>query len=274
MTRLRVSVGGTLATKGVWSNTLEFMLTGTVSGQAQLQTIAGAIRSTIAASAGFVNGICNDTRLTTVKCLYYPTNVPPAGLVAEAGGTPVPGNAAPFHAPQVCVVASLRSNVAGRSGRGRTYVPYRGQQIGTDGSISSAGQTAIAAYVNGIVSAVGTSLAAQSLNAAWVIWSPKLGNSVPVASVLVGNQCDTIRHRNENRDEVYSAFSVPALQLQTEDDEQEAAINAIANGSFWQGIDFRTAGEVIPIIIGAVRAVPPGFTSDAEGGSEDQDVDD
>jgi hypothetical protein len=273
MTRLRVSVGGVIGTVGAWSNTLEFMLTGTIPNQTVLTTVATSIRTSLLASAAFKAGFCTDTDMRTVKLLYYPTNVPPATLVAEVGGSPQGGTQTAIHAPQVCVVASLRSNVAGRSGRGRTYVPYRSTGVLANGTVTSAGQNAVAGYVTAIVTAVGTALASQSVNAAWVIWSPKLGNSVPVASVLVGSQCDTIRHRNQNRDEVYAAFTVPALQMQTEDDEQLAVINAIANGSFWDPIDFRTAGEVIPIIIGAAKTVPPGFAEETEGGDEDQ-VDD
>lgn len=229
MTRLRLTVGGLIGPTQSWSNTLEFSLSAPVSSQLLLQTLVGNIRTTLSGDANFKAGLCGDSSLVSVKALQYNTNAPPATLVAEATGTAVNGTTTSLHAPQVCVVASLRTSAAGRSGRGRTFVPYRGAAISSLGVVSSAGQAIIAAYVNAISTAVFSALAMQSIASAWIVYSPKTGNMLPLSAINVGTQCDTIRHRNNNRDEAYTAF-VPAHAVITVDnDEDEEALGAVQN---------------------------------------------
>jgi hypothetical protein len=56
-------------------------------------------------------------------------------------------------------------------------------------------------------------LATQSIAATWVVWSPKLAVGTQITSVYVGNQCDTLRGRNPNQDEVYATYSVAPVVL-------------------------------------------------------------
>jgi hypothetical protein len=253
MPRLRVQVGGLLAATGTWSNTLEFFLSGAISSQATLQSIANATFTALTADASFKAGFCADTTFKSVKMLYYPTNTPPAALVAESAGSPVYGSAAAIHAPQVCAVASLRTGTAGRSYRGRTYVPYRGASISSAGVLTSTAQGIVNTYVQRIVTQVATALGSASISAAWVVWSEKLGTGSAVASVLVGTQCDTQRHRNDNRDESYASYAPPSVVVSSTDQAEVDRLNAILN-EVVPGISAPPAGftDVLGIIAGAV----------------------
>jgi hypothetical protein len=229
MTRLRFTVGGQIGAAQVWSNTLDFSLSGSFSSLAAMQTFVNNVRVTLLGDANFKAGLCADSTMVTLKALLYPSNTGPATLVAEASGTPVPGSATSVHAPQVCIVASLRTSSAGRSFRGRTYVPLRSGVISSLGVVSSAGQSAVAAYVNSISTAVFAAAAMQSIASAWVVYSPKLGTMTALASIQVGTQCDTIRHRNNNRGEAYTSFSPLHAVITPDSPEQEESLNAVKN---------------------------------------------
>lgn len=252
--RLRVSVMGTLGTASDWSNTLEFALGSGIPDQTTLQTILAAARATLAASANFKGAICSDTALTVVKGLYYPTGSGTATLVGEAGGAAVAGAASPVHAPQVCVVASLRTGGAGASMRGRLFVPARFASISALGVVGAAGITAVAAYAQAIASAVISACAASGIAASWCVYSTKLGALVPVTNILVGSQCDTIRHRNRNRNETYTATPVSTTEIQAASQEQADAINALKNAQ----VEITDASDHLPgFVNAALDALPP-----------------
>lgn len=219
--RLEVSVGGSLGTASDWSCTMNFMLGAAVPSPAVLQTISNAISTALKADAVFLASFCTDTTIATVKCLYYPTNVPPVGFVASTATAAVAGTAPPVHAPQVCVVASLRTGSAGRSYRGRVYVPYRGSHIAPSGAVDGSGVVAAGSFANRLQYQVRTALLAQSISASWNVWSKKLAAGIPITQILVGNQCDTIRHRNRNELESYTPYAITSVSAPDDDDSSE-----------------------------------------------------
>lgn len=221
MARLRVSIGGTLSTAGSWSNTYEFLISSAITSQATLQTIVNAIRTALAASTDYKAGMCTDTIATEIKALAYPANTGPSNFVASSGGSNVSGSTTSANPPQIAVVASLRTGGAGRSFRGRLFTPYRSANVLPSGVVQGAGQAAVAAAVIAARTAIVTACASSGVTAVWVVWSPKLGSGTPVSAVLVGNQCDTIRHRNDNRDEVYTSYTPPTSTLVTPSSEDE-----------------------------------------------------
>lgn len=230
MPRLRVQVNGSIGTLGPWSNTFEFILSASVASQATLQTISDAVRTALGASLPFKQGFCADTSFSNVKLLHYPVTTGKADLVAQSAASGVQGAQTQVHAPQVCVVASLRTGNAGRSQRGRVYVPYRAGQVSALGVVSSTAQSQVAGYANAVPVAVVAACASASIGASWVVWSPSKGTAAPVTAVLVGTQCDTIRHRNDNRAEVYTSFSVLAAPVAPENATAEEYLNAVKNG--------------------------------------------
>jgi hypothetical protein len=256
MPRLRVQVGGPLGSASDWSNTYEFALSANVPDLPTLQTIANAFQANCGTQAGVKAGICNDTSITSPKLLFYPDGAARATLVAVGSGAAVTGTVSAVHAPQVCVVASLRSNAAGRSNRGRLFVPYRGSNISALGVVNNVAQPLINGHVQGVVAALQAALVSSSLVGAWVIYSEKNKAYINVVNVLVGNQCDTIRHRNRNRAEAYAAYPVTPtpIQSQSQDDFDAKA--------FLQG----TRVEILPIdkasqpgwVSGLIDLLPPG----------------
>lgn len=231
MPRLRVQLGGKIGPIASWSNTAEFILSAQVASQTALQAIVDATKTTLSTSAGLKGGLCTDTTVTSIKMLHYPNTTGLANLVAESAGSPIGGIQAPVHAPQVAVVASLRTGNAGRSQRGRMYVPYRASGVSPLGVVNSATQALIAAYANAIGTAVVAACATQAVAASWVVWSPTKATSAPVSAVLVGSQCDTIRHRNDAGDEIYASFPVLAAQVEAGDAQSEEYLDAIKNGT-------------------------------------------
>jgi len=244
MPRCRVVLQGPLATVSSFANNYEFALSGPVTSQTQLQAVATAIGNAITTSTPFKAGMCTDTSVTVVKLLYY-SGTGPATLVATAIAGAV-GSPSPIHAPQVCVAASLRTGVSGRSYRGRLYVPYRGSGISAAGVVTTATQTLIANSVSAAVSAVGAAFTAQGLSAAWVVYSPKTGNMTPITTIMVGAQCDTIRHRNRNRSETYTSQAAPAVTLTLAPGADESLVESLFNAAvsfipgLWDGAGHTT----------------------------------
>lgn len=244
MPRLRVQVGGALAGNSDWSNTFEFLLSGSIATQAALQSIMNGIYTTLAASATFKAGYGSDSTMVNLKGLYYPANTGASSFVAQSVGVAVVGSGAPTQAPQVCVVASLRTNLAGRSYRGRIYVPYRSGNVASTGVVNATGQTAVANYTQAVVSAVASALTAQSLTASWVVWSPTKGTGTPITAILVGSQCDTIRHRNRNRSEAYSSYTPPSTTMVVSSQAEADRINALQNAFVNATIDPSVANKL------------------------------
>lgn len=248
--RLRYQIGGSIGSFGPWSNTYEFILGSAVSSQAVLQAITNSVGTTLAGSGAYKAALCTDTSLGYGKALYYPVNTGAATLVAQTPFTATAGTATAVHAPQVCTVASFRTGTAGRSYRGRAYIPYRSTNINALGVVASAGQTIINAHVSALVAAMGTALAAQSISGSWVVWSPKLGTGTAVNALLVGNQCDTQRHRNDNREEIYSSFAVTPLTVEVDPadpdaDEKLKILNGVANAPIFGGRGQETLQGII-----------------------------
>lgn len=92
------------------------------------------------------------------------------------------------------VVVTMRTNLAGRSFRGRSYVPgFNEAQNGADGTIAPAASAAAAAWISGIRTA------ATARGHTLAVASPKLGLSTPVTSQLVrDNVWDVQRRRGYN----------------------------------------------------------------------------
>jgi hypothetical protein len=101
--------------------------------------------------------------------------------------------------------------------------------VSTLGVVSSIGQTNVANHVTAAVSAAAAGFLTQSIAVAWTVYSPTTGNNTPITSILVGNQCDTIRHRNRNHGELYTSFAAPATTVHVPADTDESILEGIRN---------------------------------------------
>lgn len=92
------------------------------------------------------------------------------------------------------VVVTMRTNLAGRSFRGRSYVPgFNEAQNGADGTIAPAASAAATAWIAGIRTA------ATARGHTLAVGSVKLGISTPITSQLVrDNVWDVQRRRGYN----------------------------------------------------------------------------
>lgn len=220
--RVEAVITGRMAGEVNWACTASFQLNQAPAGIGALQAAATAAFSALSTSTQFRAGFCADTTVTELKLIYYPLDAPPASFTAIGTGTAFAGTATTAYTPQVAVVASLRSNFAGRSNRGRMYVPYRASNISTAGVVNATGQALVAQFANLFQSQVVAALAAQNMGSVWSVYSRKLNGSVAITSVLVGNQVDTLRDRNPNRAEGYTAFAVTPIAVAPDDPDLPA----------------------------------------------------
>lgn len=260
MPRLRVTFGGALAVNSDWQNTVEFILGSPIQNLATLQDIVQSCFANFGGTTSFTNALSPDSNLRTVKGIYYANNVPPASLVAESAGAPIVGAAAAQHAPQVCIVASLRTNQAGRSYRGRLYVPYRALRIESTGLVEPQGQQVAANFANGMKNTVLSACAAVGITASWVVWSPTLKVGTPITSILVGNQCDTQRRRNKNRDETYTSYPVTPADIQAQSQADQDRLESLSEQKI--PLDFNLevpdwAEDLANFAISVIPFVPP-----------------
>jgi len=116
---------------------------------------------------------------------------------------------------QCAVVCSLLTARAGRTGKGRIYLPLLGLTLQGDGTVPSAGQTAIANGMKALIDTLNTALVA-------VATSPKIGvqshtassqdagayTGAAVTNVAIGNIVDTQRRRRGSLTEVYISAAI------------------------------------------------------------------
>lgn len=112
----------------------------------------------------------------------YTTAMPIAGQLAQEET-----------AHQVAAVATIRTQYAGRSYRGRHYIPALGETSWTAGLLDTTVRNAIQTYYDDIVAAVGASGANSDIR--WVVWSHKLLTSTDVKDVIVRSVPGVVRRR-------------------------------------------------------------------------------
>lgn len=106
--------------------------------------------------------------------------------------------------PETCIVVSLRTDLANRSGRGRFYLPQPAEITNTaEGRISSG-------TVDGIVSALTNAWQAVSGLATPVVYSRTMGSHNDVVRFNVGDLYDTQRRRQNDLTESRSGADMPS----------------------------------------------------------------
>lgn len=200
---VRFVIGGTIATVQTWSTGIwvRTTLAGGSWGLSNQQAVTDAWRSMVESWWGALKGFCAaDVEFTQVRSYFYPAGTTEAVSVCESlVSSPVAGTGSTPLPTQTAAVASMRTGVAGRSARGRSYFPVNGQGLGADHQLSGANCGSIAgAYqdlLNGINAYDGT---AHSLTAnICSVASFTKGITRDITQVIVDSKLDTQRRRED-----------------------------------------------------------------------------
>lgn len=131
-------------------------------------------------------------RWDEIRGLTVNTSPPMADLYNT--GFPLTGQAATELVPyQVAIVVSTKTAYAGRSYRGRNYIPGMTEASFTAGLVTSATGNSIQTYYDDLVAALGASGA--NVDYMWVVWSEKLQSYNGITDTIVRDVPGVIRRR-------------------------------------------------------------------------------
>lgn len=133
------------------------------------------------------------------------------GVFEGLRGAALAGTGAAAHPPQCAVVASLRTQVPGPSGRGRMYWPATGAALnGTSLRLDATALTNALAGFKSYLQAIETAIeTALGIPASLDVWSRKNGTSAAVDRIQLGDVIDTQRRRRDTLPETYSETVYP-----------------------------------------------------------------
>lgn len=200
--------GGALPGGEVWTCTLRTVpSTPPTFGGLDLVAAAEEVRALwqgcLAATAGFSVG----STLARVQSYVYDE----AGILAEQAvstGATYTGTVAVKMPNQCAVVVSLGTGQAGKSRRGRIFVPLLGLGM-VDGRMASTSPGLIADAFQGMLeSLAGAGYATPPSEGRVVVASATLGITTPVTNIRVGNVIDTQQRR---RDAIVEAYTLRAI---------------------------------------------------------------
>lgn len=212
MSYVRVSILGASPGGEVWSINPVFDPTGEFPGWNQANADA-AIVAINALTIPLTLLQCLSTALTVTGSrleVRDDGNDSLIGISEGARTTAQSGTGTPRLPAQGALVASLRTNTPGASGRGRLYWPAVGASIDTNLRLSSPTTAAFAAdmktYLNNIAGALAASFTSIGFNLA--VRSRATQTTPHVARIQVGNVFDTQRRRRDNIPEAYSTVTM------------------------------------------------------------------
>lgn len=134
----------------------------------------------------------NTWRWDEVRGLTVNTSPPRADLYNT--GYPIVGTGAGEELPhQVALVVSTKTSYAGRSYRGRNYIPATSESDATAGLYSNTLVDAVQQYYDDLVAALGNS--GSNADYMWVVWSERLQASNGITDTIVRNIPGVVRRR-------------------------------------------------------------------------------
>lgn len=193
---VRAVLSGTLPGNEVFAHSFWFNGTGIVGGDVAEDTLAGIIVSAANSNLGstaFKALYTTATAWTTARIYFYGTG----GVLRRTVESPISivGSAATASMPnQLAVVASLRTALAGRANRGRSYLPgtfTNSLASGNAAQLSSASTNTIRDAVTSFLNAV----KAGAGGAPPVIMSGSQSAMIPVTRVQIDSRMDVQRSR-------------------------------------------------------------------------------
>jgi hypothetical protein len=148
------------------------------------------------------------TEYLGLKAYYYGVAGDVASLSADAvASSPIPGSGSTILPTQCCLVCTTRTGHAGRSYRGRSYMPLTASALPANNEVLLTTATNVAnAYQALIGSCNGYTNPTESLDSmTFVVASAKLSSLLPVTSIDVDSRVDIQRRR---ADKIAPAFTV------------------------------------------------------------------
>lgn len=209
---LRVSIKGVLPGGEEWSINPVYSIGGdfgTPVSSTQASTIAIAIAA-VAVPTGLLALMSSSTSVIgcRVEAREFDGTLESQGEASK--GVPTNGSSAQANPFQTSAVVSLRTALAGASGRGRLYWPATGAVIDSPtlrpptATITSA-LSGAKTYLSGIQAAIDVTLDGVAL----AVWSRKLLDATVVSSIQMGDVLDVQRRRRDQLVETYQSLTYP-----------------------------------------------------------------
>jgi hypothetical protein len=140
-----------------------------------------------------MTGMCallaGDSAYTGLRAYAYPGGGPKAQFIAEAVATAAPGSGTHFLPLQVSCVVTLQTGAAGRSRRGRMYLPADGAGMGANHQFATGDVDQASIAVAGWIHAL------SLLGGDPVVLSTLTGTAMPITSVKADTKADIQRRR-------------------------------------------------------------------------------
>lgn len=210
ISRMHVTIGGTLGTNEVWSVNPVFQLAaGGVPADMDYSSVLAKAQAIadVTIPASLLSLLSTDGKRTFAKVQAWDVLGNLAYSVQASSATTATGTGGPSKSLQDALVLSLRSNEPGPSGRGRLYWPALGCALGS-GTFKVV-QPSPATILSGTVTylkAVGLAASGTALPGSTydlVIRSKARDASFFVQRIMVGDVMDTQRRRRDAQTETY-----------------------------------------------------------------------
>lgn len=199
---IRLVASGSIGGSQTWSTTLWLATGDGVPGptQAQLDAVVTTAEAATRTWANIVkNSNCAQWSYNKLDGYYYLPNTKVAAMQSEkVSASPIvgTGTAVPF---VTSVVASLRTGVAGRSGRGRIYIPATGIALNDHGQLSDTLCAQLAAGTVELIHSYNSiTIPFDSLSGKVVVASFTKNVGELVTRVIVNSMPD-VQHRRTNK---------------------------------------------------------------------------
>lgn len=195
---LRVVFSGFVVTGQSWSCSLWFRtIAAGLMTQTELNTANGDLGDAAVGSWATLASALWPSSTTLTKCTtyVYPNNTVTASKVSTPHTLAAAGSTTTTMPPQCAVVASLRSEVPGRSGRGRIYIPYTLAGLASDGQIASTKVDNVANAVAAMIGDMNALSLPGGLTPVCCVASFTKQEQPTVVSVVVDSIVDTQRRR-------------------------------------------------------------------------------
>lgn len=128
------------------------------------------------------------------KIIGLTENLTPPVAGEYVTGFPLVGTQATDELPhQLACVVSQKTAFAGRSYRGRHYIPAISEAQVTAGQLTGTYTTAVQQYYDDLVAGIGA--AGANADYTWVVWSEKLDIATPVTQAIVRANPGVVRRR-------------------------------------------------------------------------------
>lgn len=175
-------------------NVIHYMASATVGGGVTDQDVANAMSTSVAPL--YKNYLAVGNRYAGLRVQIVNPNLFPAVVSLNGAGAGV--NVSDALPPSASFLLSPRTNIAGRAGRGRTYLPFWNEDQSNVGGHPTAGAIALAtAWSNGVFATLNVVVGGNSVTLTPIIWSrraPLARNQV--LNVVIRSEWATQRRRS------------------------------------------------------------------------------